>query len=146
MKRKTTRLTFTEEEHGKPKHPPRGQKGATRAADRADKAKAKLSTPRPAQAGASRWTPTRPKSGAPSSASARRNLGRRSPNPSAASRGAEALLGGEAHRQVDKQNQDENAGVQAAHEGERLAEGAAKKLKDGKYSKKLKAYKKAERC
>src|SRR5699024_3501910 len=37
------------------------------------------------------------------------------------------------------------AGVQAAHEGERLAEGAAKKLKDGKYSKKLKAYKKAER-
>ena len=59
--------------------------------------------------------------------------------------GAEALLGGEAHRQVDKQNQDENAGVQAAHEGERLAEGAAKKLKDGKYSKKLKAYKKAEK-
>ena len=45
---------------------------------------------------------------------------------------------------MDKQNQDENAGVQAAHEGERLAEGAAKKLKDGKYSKKLKAYKKAE--
>ena len=59
--------------------------------------------------------------------------------------GAEALLGGEAHRQIDKQNQDENAGVQAAHEGERLAEGTAKKLKDGKYSKKLKAYKKAEK-
>ena len=35
--------------------------------------------------------------------------------------------------------------MQAAHEAERLAEGAAKKLKDGKYSKKLKAYKKAER-
>ena len=46
---------------------------------------------------------------------------------------------------MDKQNQDENAGVQAAHEGERLAEGAAKKLKDGKYSKKLKAYQKAEK-
>ena len=59
--------------------------------------------------------------------------------------GVEALLGGEAHRQVDKQNRDENAGVQAAHEGERLAEGAAKKLKDGKYSKKLKAYQKAEK-
>ena len=35
--------------------------------------------------------------------------------------------------------------MQAAHEGERLAEGAAKKLKDGKYSKKLKAYQKAEK-
>ena len=40
--------------------------------------------------------------------------------------GAEALLGGEAHRQIDKQNRDENAGVQAAHEGERLAEGTLK--------------------
>ena len=113
MKRKTTRLTFTEEELANPKVRHAAKK-ATRAADRADKAKAKLSTRAPPKRGLKmdadkakersaqlrfgkaefseeiakpkRRTPTRPKSEAPSSASARRNSVRRSPNPSAASR------------------------------------------------------------
>ena len=60
----------------------------------------------------------------------------------------DAVLAGETHKQVDQQNQDENTGVQAAHEGERLVEGAAKKgakkLKDSKYSQKLKASRKGK--
>ena len=50
MKRKTTRLTFTEEELAD-KGVRRAARKAARAADRADKAKAKHSHPRPAQAG-----------------------------------------------------------------------------------------------
>ena len=50
MKRKTTRLTFTEEELANPKVR-RAAKKATRAADRADKAKAKLSTRAPPKRG-----------------------------------------------------------------------------------------------
>ena len=46
MKRKTTRLTFTEEELANP-NIRRAAKKAARAADRADKAKAKLSTRTP---------------------------------------------------------------------------------------------------
>ena len=61
----------------------------------------------------------------------------------------DAVLAGETHKQVDQQNQDENTGVQAAHEGERLVEGAAKKgakkLKDSKYSQKLKASRKGKK-
>ncbi|MCD8190154.1 MAG: peptidoglycan DD-metalloendopeptidase family protein [Clostridiales bacterium] len=47
------------------------------------------------------------------------------------------------HRQVNSQNEDENAGVQAAHLGEEAAEGAAHGVEHAGYSKKLKAYDKA---
>ena len=143
MKRKTTRLTFTEEELANPKVR-RAAKKATRAADRADKAKAKLSTRAPPKRGLKMDT-DKAKERSAQLRFGKAEFGEEIAKPKRRKPGAEVLLGGEAHRQVDKQNQDENAGVQAAHEGERLAEGTAKKLKDGKYSKKLKAYKKAER-
>ena len=143
MKRKTTRLTFTEEELANPKVR-RAAKKATRAADRADKAKAKLSTRAPPKRGL-KMDADKAKERSAQLRFGKAEFGEEIAKPKRRKPGTEALLGGEAHRQVDKQNQDENAGVQAAHEGERLAEGAAKKLKDGKYSKKLKAYKKAER-
>ena len=143
MKRKTTRLTFTEEELANPKVR-RAAKKATRAADRADKAKAKLSTRAPPKRGL-KMDADKAKERSAQLRFGKAEFGEEIAKPKRRKSGAEALLGGEAHRQIDKQNQDENAGVQAAHEGERLAEGAAKKLKDGKYSKKLKAYKKAER-
>ena len=143
MKRKTTRLTFTEEELANP-NIRRAAKKATRAADRADKAKAKLSTRAPPKRGL-KMDADKAKERSAQLRFGKAEFGEEIAKPKRRKSGAEALLGGEAHRQVDKQNQDENAGVQAAHEGERLAEGAAKKLKDGKYSKKLKAYKKAER-
>ena len=143
MKRKTTRLTFTEEELADPKlH--RAAKKATRAADRADKAKAKLSTRAPPKRGL-KMDADKAKERSAQLRFGKAEFGEEIAKPKRRKSGAEALLGGEAHRQIDKQNQDENTGVQAAHEGERLAEGAAKKLKDGKYSKKLKAYKKAEK-
>ena len=143
MKQKTTRLTFTEEELTNP-NIRRAAKKATRAADRADKAKAKLSTRTPPKRGLKMDT-DKAKERSAQLRFGKAEFGEEIAKPKRRKSGAEALLGGEAHRQIDKQNQDENTGVQAAHEGERLAEGAAKKLKDGKYSRKLKAYKKAER-
>ena len=143
MKRKTTRLTFTEEELANP-NVRRAAKKATRAADRADKAKAKLSTRAPPKRGLKMDT-DKAKERSAQLRFGKAEFSEEIAKPKRRKPGAEALLGGEAHRQVDRQNQDENAGVQAAHEGERLAEGTAKKLKDGKYSKKLKAYKKAEK-
>ena len=128
---------------GQPESPPRGQK-ASRAADRADKAKAKLSTRAPPKRGL-KMDADKAKERSAQLRFGKAEFGEEIARPKRRKPGVEALLGGEAHRQIDKQNQDENAGVQAAHEGERLAEGAAKKLKDGKYSKKLKAYKKAEK-
>ena len=143
MRRKTTRLTFTEEELANP-NVRRAAKKATRAADRADKAKAKLSTRAPPKRGL-KMDVDKAKERSAQLRFGKAEFGEEIVKPKRRKPGAEALLGGEAHRQVDKQNQDENVGVQAAHEGERLAEGVAKKLKDGKYSKKLKAYKKAEK-
>ena len=143
MKRKTTRLTFTEEELANP-NVRRAAKKAARAADRADKAKAKLSTRAPPKRGL-KMDADKAKERSAQLRFGKAEFSEEIAKPKRRKPGAEALLGGEAHRQVDKQNQDENAGVQAAHEGERLAEGAAKKLKNGKYSRKLKAYKKAER-
>ena len=143
MKRKTTRLTFTEEELANP-NIRRAAKKATHAADRADKAKAKLSTRAPPKRGL-KMDADKAKERSAQLRFGKAEFGEEIAKPKRRKPGTEALLGGEAHRQVDKQNQDENAGVQAAHEGERLAEGTAKKLKDGKYSKKLKAYKKAEK-
>ena len=143
MKRKTTRLTFTEEELANPKVR-RAAKKATRAADRADKAKAKLSTRAPPKRGL-KMDADKAKERSAQLRFGKAEFGEEIAKPKRRKPGTDVLLSGEAHRQVDKQNHDENAGVQAAHEGERLAECAAKKLKDGKYSKKLKAYQKAEK-
>ena len=143
MKRKTTRLNFTEKELANP-DVRRAAKKATRAADRADKAKAKLSTRAPPKRGL-KMDSDKAKERSAQLRFGKAEFGEEIAKPKRRKSGAEALLGGEAHRQIDKQNRDENTGVQAAHEGERLAEGAAKKLKDGKYSRKLKAYKKAEK-
>ena len=142
MKRKTARLTFTEEELANP-NVRRAAKKAARAAGRADKAKAKLSTRAPPKRGLKMDT-DKAKERSAQLRFGKAEFSEEIAKPKRRKPGAEALLGGEAHRQIDKQNQDENVGVQAAHEGERLAEGVAKKLKDGKYSKKLKAYKKAK--
>ena len=143
MKRKTTRLNFTEKELANPKVR-RAAKKATRAAGRADKAKAKLSTRAPPKRGLKMDT-DKAKERSAQLRFGKAEFGEEIARPKRRKSGADVLLSGEAHRQIDRQNQDENAGVQAAHEGERLAEGVAKKLKDGKYSKKLKAYKKAEK-
>ena len=129
MKRKTTRLTFTEEELANPKVR-RAAKKATRAADRADRAKAKLSPRAPPKRGLKMDT-DKAKERSAQLRFGKAEFGEEIARPKRRRPGAEALLSGEAHRQIDRQNQDENAGVQAAHEGERLAEGAAKKLKDG---------------
>ncbi|MCD8127305.1 MAG: peptidoglycan DD-metalloendopeptidase family protein [Clostridiales bacterium] len=62
-------------------------------------------------------------------------------------RGATRTVSGTAsaqlHHQISSQNEDENAGVQAAHQGEESVEGAARAVEHADYSKKLKAYDKA---
>ncbi len=47
------------------------------------------------------------------------------------------------HHQVSAQNEDENAGVQAAHQSEEMAEGTVHTVEHAGYSKKLKAHDKA---
>ena len=123
MKRKTTRLTFTEEELANP-NIRRAAKKATRAADRADKAKVKLSTRAPPKRGL-KMDADKAKERSAQLRFGKAEFSEEIAKPKRRKPGAEALLGGEAHRQIDRQNQDENTGVQAAHEGERLAEGAA---------------------
>ena len=143
MNQKTTRLTFTEEELANPNVRQATQKAA-HAADRADKAKAKLSTRAPPKRGLKMETDKAKERGA-QLRFGKAEFSEEIAKPKRRKPGAGAVLSGETHRQIDKQNQDQNTGVQAAHEVERLAEGAAKKLKDAKYGKKLKAYKKAEK-
>ena len=85
MKRKTTRLTFTEEELANPKVR-RAAKKAARAADRADRAKAKLSTRAPPKRGLKMDIDKAKERSAQLRFGKAEFLGRRSPNPSAASR------------------------------------------------------------
>ena len=116
MKRKTTRLTFTEEELANP-NVRRAAKKATRAADRADRAKAKLSTRAPPKRGLKMDADKEAKERSAQLRFGKAEFSEEIAKPKRRKPGAEALLGGEAHRQIDRQNQDENAGVQAAHEG-----------------------------
>ena len=107
MKRKTTRLTFTEEELANP-NVRRAAKKATRAADRADRAKAKLSPRAPPKRGLKMDT-DKAKERSAQLRFGKAEFSEEIAKPKRRKPGAEALLGGEAHRQVDKQNQDENA-------------------------------------
>lgn len=50
---------------------------------------------------------------------------------------------GTVHQQIDRNNEDHNTGVQAAHQGEEVIEGAVHAVDHVHYSKKLKAYQKA---
>ena len=142
MKRKNTRLTFVEEKQPGTGARPAG--GKTPGADQTGKAKAKHSTRAPPKRGL-KMDADKAKERAAQLRFGKAEIVEESSKHRRRKPALDAVLTGETHKQVDQQNQDENAGVQAAHEGERLAEGAAKKLKDGKYSKKLKAYKKAEK-
>ena len=108
MKRKTTRLTFTEEELANP-NIRRAAKKATHAADRADKAKAKLSTRAPPKRGLKMDT-DKAKERSAQLRFGKAEFGEEIAKPKRRKSGAEALLGGEAHRQIDKQNRDENTG------------------------------------
>lgn len=53
-------------------------------------------------------------------------------------------IGGQVHREI-AENEDDNVGVQAAHQGEEFAEGAVRTVSNARYSHKLKAYRKAAR-
>ena len=101
MKRKTTRLTFTEEELANP-NIRRAAKKAARAAGRADKAKAKLSTRAPPKRGLKMDT-DKAKERSAQLRFGKAEFSEEIAKPKRRMPGAEALLGGEAHRQIDKQ-------------------------------------------
>ena len=84
MKRKTTRLTFTEEELANP-NIRRAAKKAARAAGRAEKAKAKLSTRAPPKRGLKMDT-DKAKERSAQLRFGKADLGKKSPSPSAANR------------------------------------------------------------
>ena len=59
-------------------------------------------------------------------------------------KGSSIAVSSQVHRQI-AQNEDENVGVQSAHQSEELAETAIHTVEHAGYSKKIKAYNKAER-
>ena len=140
MKRKNTRLTFVEEKQPGTGARPAG--GKTPGTDQAGKAKAKQSNRAPPKRGL-KMDADKAKERAAQLRFGKAEIIEESSKHRRRKPALDAVLAGETHKQVDQQNQDENTGVQAAHEGERLVEGAAKKgakkLKDSKYSQKLKA-------
>ena len=146
MKRKKTRLTFVEEKQPGTGARPAG--GKTPGADQSGKAKAKHSTRAPPKRGL-KMDADKAKERAAQLRFGKAEIIEESSKHRRRKPALDAVLAGETHKQVDQQNQDENTGVQAAHEGERLVEGAAKKgakkLKDSKYSQKLKASRKGKK-
>ncbi len=146
MKRKNTRLTFVEEKQPGTGARPAG--GKTPGADQTGKAKAKHSTRAPPKRGL-KMDADKAKERAAQLRFGKAEIIEESSKHRRRKPALDAVLAGETHKQVDQQNQDENTGVQAAHEGERLVEGAAKKgakkLKDSKYSQKLKASRKGKK-
>lgn len=124
MKRKTTRLTFVEEKQPGTGARPAG--GKTPGADQTGKAKAKHSTRAPPKRGL-KMDADKAKERAAQLRFGKAEIIEESSKHRRRKPALDAVLAGETHKQVDQQNQDENTGVQAAHEGERLVEGAAKR-------------------
>lgn len=146
MKRKNTRLTFVEEKQPGTGARPAG--GKAPGADQTGKAKAKHSTRAPPKRGLKMDT-DKAKERAAQLRFGKAEIVEESTKHRRRKPTLDGVLAGETHKQVDQKNRDENTGVQAAHEGERLVEGAAKKgakkLKDSKYSQKLKASRKGKK-
>ena len=61
-----------------------------------------------------------------------------------ASHAVTGTLAGRVHHEI-AENEDDNVGVQAAHQSEEFAEGAARTVSNVRYGHKLKAYQKAAR-
>jgi len=146
MKKETTRLHFSKEDLENPAVSHAAEK-AERAADRADAAKARLPTKvrlrdekeKTAFYGEQLRFGKKDLSDAGEEiASSGRPAGR------SVFHAAAGMLSAQAHREV-AEHENDNAGVQAAHQSEALVEGAGRAIDHASYSRKLKNYRKAVR-
>lgn len=146
MKKRTTRLHFSEKDLENAAVS-RAAKKAERAADRAEAAKARLPTKgklrdekektafygEQLRFGKKDFSDVGEEIASP---------GR--PTGRSALHAAAGMLSARAHREI-ADHEDDNAGVQAAHQSEELAEGAGRVIDHASYSRKLKNYRKAVR-
>lgn len=146
MKNRTTRLHFSEKDLENAAVS-RAAKKAERAADRADAAKARLPTKgklrdekektafygEQLRFGKKDFSDVGEEIASPSRPASRSVL-----------HAATGMLSARAHREI-ADHEDDNAGVQAAHQSEELAEGAGRVIDHASYSRKLKNYRKAVR-
>lgn len=146
MKKRTTRLHFSEKDLENAAVS-RAAKKAERAADRADAAKARLPTKgklrdekektafygEQLRFGKKDFSDVGEEIASPGRPVSRSVL-----------HAATGMLSARAHREI-AEHEDDNAGVQAAHQSEELAEGAGRAIDHASYSRKLKNYRKAVR-
>lgn len=143
MKQKTTRLRFTDEElenSGVKKAAMKAQK----AADKADKAKEKIPSRRKLVTDAEKASVRSEKLRFGRAEIGLEEVAKPSKGKRLAAKGSAVAVSSNVHKQI-AQNEEDNVGVQAAHQSEEMAETAIYAVDHAGYSKKLKAYNKAER-
>lgn len=146
MKRETTRLHFSEEDLENAAVS-RAAKKAKRAADRADAVKARLPTKgklRDEKEKTAFYGEQLRFGKKDFSESGEEMISPGRPASRSAIHAATGMLGAQVHREI-AEHENDNAGVQAAHQSEELAEGIGRAADHVSYSRKLKNYRKAVR-
>ena len=143
MQKKTTRLQFTDEELEN-SHVRKAAKKAEKAVEKADKAKEKIPVRRKLISDAEKALVRSEKLRFGKADIAVEQVVKPSKGKRVITRGSGVAVSSTVHKQI-AQNEDDNVGVQSAHQSEELAETAIYAVDHAGYSKKLKAYSKAER-
>lgn len=143
MQKKTTRLRFTDEELENNQVKKAAMK-AEKAADKADKAKEKIPARKKLVTDAEKASVRSEKLRFGKAEFSVEEVAKPSKGKRLATKGSAVAVSSNVHKQI-AQNEDENVGVQSAHQSEELAETAIHTVEHAGYSKKLKAYNKAER-
>lgn len=143
MQKKTTRLRFTEEELEKSQLR-KAVKKADKAVEKADKAKEKIPARRKLVSDAEKASVRSEKLRFGKAEISVEQVAKPSKVKRLSTKGSSIAVSSQVHRQI-AQNEDENVSVQSAHQSEELAETAIHTVEHVGYSKKIKAYNKAER-
>lgn len=143
MKKKTTRLRFTEEEleNGQVK---KAANRANKAVEKADKAKEKIPSRRKRITEEEKSAIRSEKLRFGKAEIGLEEVAKPSKGPHRAVKGTVISASSNMHKQIAKY-EDENVGVQSAHQSEEVAETAVYTVNHARYSKKIKNYRRAER-
>lgn len=143
MQKKTIRLRFTDEELDNS----RVRKAATKAekaVEKADKAKGKIPSRRKLVSDVEKASVRSEKLRFGEAEISVEKVAKPSKGKQLVTRGSAVAVSSNVHKQI-AQNEDDNVGVQSAHQSEELAETTIYAVDHAGYGKKLKAYNKAER-
>lgn len=143
MQKKTTRLQFTDEELEN-SHVRKAVKKAEKAVEKADKAKAKIPARRKLVSDAEKASVRSEKLRFGKADIVVEQVVKPSKGKRVITRGSGVAVSSTVHKQI-AQKEEDNVGVQSAHQSEELVETAIYAVDHTGYSKKLKAYSKAER-